>query len=418
MNKVCIIGLGYVGLPLALLASMKGYAVVGFDTSAERVRQVQEKTFLATDPFVQSLWGQASIRATTDAAVLRDVDIIVMCVPTPVKDKYVPDLSMVESATQAIAQHLQDGQLIVIESTIYPGTTEEVLKPILDRAGKQYFLAYCPERIDPGNARWTLRTIPRVLGALDDASYTRAAAFYSSVVDASVTRVASIKEAEAVKIMENTFRDINIAFVNEMAMSFDTLGIDIMEVLKGASTKPFAFMAHTPGCGVGGHCIAVDPYYLIDRARREGFYHNFLDLARQVNSRMPAYTVQLLVDELNKQGRALKGMHVGVLGVTYKGNIDDTRESPALEILKLLREKGAVVQVYDPYIPALSTVASMQELVDNAECVVLLSAHRAFKDVEGLLEKNKKIMLVLDGKNFLDKQKIMSFGIRYKGIGC
>ncbi|MFQ5871671.1 MAG: nucleotide sugar dehydrogenase, partial [Candidatus Geothermarchaeales archaeon] len=269
---VSIIGLGHVGFPLIKLVSERGFKVVGLDVDTEKVDRVSRE----------------GIAATTDpGAALNQADCIIICVPTPIDDDYRPDLSIARSVSETIADHLKKGALIVLESTVAPGTTEEVIVPILERsglgAGKDFFVAHCPERIDPGNTKWTVRNIPRVVGGINNESTDIAYAFYRELLDAEIIKVSTVKTAEAVKIVENAFRDINIAFVNELAKSFDKIGIDVTEVIKGASTKPFGFMPHYPGCGVGGQCIAVDPYYLIERAGKSGFNHRFLKLAREIN---------------------------------------------------------------------------------------------------------------------------------------
>jgi UDP-N-acetyl-D-glucosamine dehydrogenase len=420
-KKLAVIGLGYVGLPLALLSARKGYSVIGVDISKEKVDKINKGESPIDDEYIKENLKKTKITATTDFSKIKDHYAIVICVPTPVTKKHVPDMSYVEKACESISKHIQKGQLIILESTVYPGTTEEVCKPILEKsglkAGTDFYLSHCPERIDPGNKKWVVEKIPRVAGGINAESTKKTAEFYRSVLDSQVMEVKSAKEAEAAKIMENTFRDINIAFMNEMAKSFDKQGIDIMEVIKGASTKPFAFMPHYPGCGVGGHCISVDPYYLIDNAKTYGFEHEFLLLARKINNSMPEYTVELLTEELNKLGKSIKGAKIAVLGLAYKGNVDDIRESPSFEIIELLKKKGASLTVFDPWLPEMSDVKTIEDALKGKECVVLVTDHNQFKEMDLALFKKNNIKLVIDGRNCLDKKAIEAEGIKYKGIG-
>lgn len=420
MNKsVAIIGLGYVGLPLACLCAKKGYNVIGIDKNSEIVKKVNEGiSHIKEEKLekeVKSLKGK--ILATTDFSKIKNSDIIIICVPTPVDKKHKPDLKPLKSASREISKFLRNGHLIIIESTIYPGTTEEIIKPILEDSGlkpeKDFFLVHCPERIDPGNKKWSVENIPRVLGALSKKGRKKAAKFYREIINAEITELSSVKAAEAVKIMENTFRDINIAFINELAKSFDKFDIDISEVIKGAKTKPFGFMAFYPGCGVGGHCIPVDPYYLIEKAKNIGFEHRFLKLAREINNSMPEYTVNLLEQKIGN----LKGKKVGVLGLAYKGNVDDIRESPALKIIEILDRRGAKVFSYDPLIKEKSSVSSLDELLREVSYIIIATDHNEFKQMNLKKLKKNKIEVIIDGRNCLDKKKIQKLGIIYKGIG-
>jgi len=422
LNKtVCIVGLGYVGLPLLCLSMEKGYKTYGLDISSERIELINKGISPIKDKFLeQRLKKLKGIDTTTDSAVLRKSDIIIICVPTPIDSQYNPNLKPLQSAAETVSKELKKNDLVVIESTVFPGTTEEVVKPILEesglKAGEDFYLAYCPERVDPGNKKWNVNNLPRVIGALSSEGLKQAAEFYRSITSSEVLELNSVKAAEATKIMENTFRDINIAFVNEMAKSFDIMGIDITEVIKGASTKPFAFMPHWPGCGVGGHCIKVDPYYLISRARENGFTHQFLNLAREINNSMPHYTVGKVVEGLNEIDKSVKDTKITVLGLAYKGGVDDMRESPALEIIDELKKLGADLKIFDPYIPGKSTVDNLNEALD-AECIVITTDHPEFKEIRPNQIKEKGIKVVVDGKNCLDKAGIVSLGIIYKGIG-
>ena len=407
---VAIIGLGYVGLPLAeALATQKKYRVIGIDIDAKKIAGLKKSH------------RHRRIEFSNEFSLLKEADIAIVCVPTPIFKNHHPDYRPLQNAVASIARCPKKGRLIIIESTINPGTCEEIVLPILERFGlkseKDFFLAHCPERIDPGNAKWNLLNIPRIVGGLSKTSCQKAARFYRSFVKAPVKEMKSIKAAEATKIVENSFRDINIAYVNELAMSFDELGIDIVDVLEGAATKPFAFMAHYPGCGVGGHCIPVDPCYLIERARKEGFKHDFLEMARRVNRNMPAYAVKLLEDQMEKMRLSKKKTTVGLLGLAYKPNIADMRESPALEILNILKRKKYDVVTYDPYIQHPLNTADMGTLLQRADVLLLATAHREFLKITANVLKRYNIVAVIDGRNVLPKDAILSAGIVYKGIG-
>jgi len=399
MSKVCIIGLGYVGFPLAQLCARKEHEVFGFDIDSDKVAAVED------------------FNASTDPGVIKDSEVVLVCVPTPVNEDKTPNLEPLKTAVRDVSNNIQKGQLIIIESTIFPGTTEEVVKTILEesglKAGTDFFLAHCPERIDPGNEAWSIENIPRVLGAFSKQGAEKAKQFYESILDAPVILLSSLKAAEAVKVVENTFRDINIAYVNELAKSFDKAGIDLLEVIKGASTKPFGFMPHYPGCGVGGHCIPVDPYYLIDKAKQNGFTHTFLSMAREINDSMPSYAVELLKEIAGE----LNSAKVGILGISYKGNVNDTRGSPGLKMKKLLEDAGAEVQIYDPYVPEKSTSPSVDNVLDKSDYLILATAHDEFFTISANQLKEFEIKAVVDGRNCLDKKSIESAGIKYKGIG-
>lgn len=317
-------------------------------------------------------------------------------------------------------KNINNGQLVIIESTVAPGTCRGIVKPILEKSGfkigKNIHLAHCPERIDPGNKKWTIENIPRVIGALSDEGRERSAIFYESLINSPIKRLSSIEAAEATKIVENTFRDINIAFVNELAKSFDKLQIDVLEVIESAATKPFAFIPHYPGCGVGGHCISVDPYYLIEKAKDSGFEHKFLELARSINKSMPEYTVQRTIEGLNEIGRCIKDTEISILGISYKPNIDDIRESPSFEIVSRLKDMGAKLKVYDPYIKKLSNVDSLNSAL-NSKCIIIVTAHDEFREIDIKKLKKNGVEVIIDGRNCLNKDKIINSGIVYKGIG-
>jgi nucleotide sugar dehydrogenase len=421
-ETVVVIGLGYVGLPLALRASERGYNVIGFDTHKEKITLLKKGLSPIEDPFLKENVGRFRIHATSNEKDLKRGDIFLICVPTPVDELFYPDLEPVIAASEIVARAAKPGALVVLESTVNPGVSEEVVKPIFERHGKrvghEVFLAHCPERINPGDAKWNVTNIPRVVGAFEKKGLERARTFYQSIVDAEIRPMKSIREAEAVKIVENSFRDINIAFVNELAKSFDILGIDTKDVIDGAATKPFAFMAHYPSCGVGGHCIPVDPYYLIERAKQSGFDHRFLKIAREINNSMPVYTVELLQDALNEVRLPMNGTTVGVLGLAYKANIDDLRESPALKIIAALEKHKARVITFDPHLPKRSTETSLAAFLRKADAVILATDHREFKTaLSPALLKRHRIKVFIDGKNTFHHTLFRSSGVLYRGIG-
>ncbi len=425
MKVITVVGLGYVGLPLACLCAEKGKKVYGLEIDKRKVDLINSGTSPIEDEYLanklRNLKGKINA-ASNPSDCIPNSDVLIVCVPTPVDKKNVPDLTALMESLSAISKFIKQGTLLVIESTIYPGTIEEVAVPMLkkqkfDAYKNDIFLAHCPERIDPGNKRWTIENLPRVVGGITKEATKKAAEFYRSIINADVIELSSVKAAEATKIMENTFRDVNIAFVNEMAQSFDKAGIDILEVIRGASTKPFAFMPHYPGAGVGGHCISVDPYYLIEKAKQLGFNHRFLILAREINNSMPHYTIELLENELKKIKKSVKGAKVGVLGLAYKANIDDIRESPSLEIINILKTKGGDVFVFDPHIKKGSNVKDIDELLNKSDYLILATDHAEFKNIDLNLLKKHKILAVIDGRNCLDKEKIKSMGILYHGIG-
>src|SRR3989338_7655921 len=422
-NIVAIIGLGYVGLPLAVLCAEKGYRTYGVALDRKKVNMINSGVSpIPGDQELDRLVAKKGIIATIDAGIIRKSDIAIICVPTPVDKFYNPDLGPVKSAATKVAKNMKRGQLVIVESTINPGVCEEVVLPILEKDGKKlgkdFFLAHCPERINPGDPKWNVRNIPRVVGGVTPQCTKRAAIFYRSILEGNVREMKSIKEAEATKIIENSFRDINIAFVNELAKSFDKLGIDVHDVIKGAATKPFAFMAHYPSCGVGGHCIPVDPYYLIERAKQSGFDHRFLKIAREINNSMPAYAVELLQDALNTVKLPLNGTRVGVLGLAYKADIDDLRESPAFKVIEHLKKHHAKIETFDPYVKDRSTVKSLEALLKKSQALVLVTDHKEFKkSLTPAQLKKYGIRVIVDGKNCLDKQAFIKAGIIYSGIG-
>ena len=401
MKDLVVIGQGYVGLPLSRAASNAGFNVRGLDVSQDVVDDLNSGTSHVEDIPDAELRKmlENGYRATTDNRVIQEADVIVICVPTPLGDAGRPDLHAVESATQAIAENLRRKSLVVLESTTYPGTTEELLLPALEADGNQldedFFLAFSPERIDPGNTKYRLENTPKVVGGVSSQSGDLAVSFYSQFID-EVVKVKGAKEAETAKLLENTYRHINIGLVNEMAKFSHELGIDIWEVIKAAKTKPFGFQAFYPGPGVGGHCIPIDPSYLNYSVRKAlGHPFRFVDLAEDINNSMPNYVVQRVQDLLNEHEKSLKGSNVLLLGVSYKADISDQRHSPAIPVGGGLAEKGAIVSYHDANVPSWSfngeqhqSVENLEQAVQDADIVILLQAHKEY-DISHLASKAK-----------------------------
>lgn len=423
---VSVIGLGYVGLPLALQCVEKGYAVYGIDLDKSKTSKIKKGESPFQEEFVEKRKKYLKkIKVSNTFEPIKKSDISIVCVPTPVDKNFYPILTPLVSAIEGIIKNIKKGQLVIVESTINPGICEEIIEPLFTKAdlkeGKDYYLAHCPERINPGkdaiSKGYSVANIPRVVGAMSEKGLILAKNFYEDIIDAEIKPMRSIREAEAVKIVENSFRDINIAFVNELAQSFDQLDIDVKNVIEGAATKPYAFMAHFPACGVGGHCIPVDPYYLIERAKKNGFDHKFLRVARGINNYMPVYTVEILQDLLNEIKIPMKGTTVGVMGLSYKANVDDLRESPALKIIEELKKKEAEVITLDPHVPDKSSTKNLNDFLKKSEAIILATDHKEFVEIDLKLLKKFGIKAVVDGKNCLDAGKIKSLGIKYHGIG-
>jgi UDP-N-acetyl-D-glucosamine dehydrogenase len=391
--RIAVIGLGYVGLPLAETFAWGGYPVVGFDIDKEKVKQLRlGKSYIGHIPSarVQELVQGGHFEPTSDPSCLRSADAIVICVPTPLTEAREPDLSYIEATGEKMRQHLRPGQLVILESTTYPGTTQDVLRPILEKsglqAGRHFFLAYSPEREDPGNQVYSTRSIPKVVGGIDRASQDLAVALYAPVVE-GVVPVSSTQVAEACKILENTYRAVNIALVNELKVVFERMGIDVWEVIAAARTKPFGFQAFYPGPGLGGHCIPIDPFYLTWIARKYGVATRFIELAGEVNTAMPGHVVNRVAEALNSHCKAVKGSRVAILGVAYKKNVDDPRESPAFEIMELLQARGAHLSYHDPHIPQLPRMRHHRiqlasepltpEYLAVQDCVLIVTDHSA-----------------------------------------
>ncbi len=381
--KIGIVGLGYVGLPLALAFAEAGHDVVGLDTDPRKVKAIQEGRSYVEDIADAALAPLGErLRASADYADLEPCDAIVICVPTPLTSSREPDLTYLLDAANGVAGVLRQGQLVVLESTTYPGTTRERLLPILEESGmsvgKDFHLAFSPERIDPGRTDYTVRTTPKLVGGITAACAERARELYSLVCD-EVVVLTSPEAAELSKLLENIFRSVNIALVNELAQLCDRLGIDVWEVIDAAATKPFGFMRFEPGPGMGGHCLPVDPFYLAFKAREHDFYPEFIELAGKVNRAQPAFCVDRVARTLNDAGKAVRGSKVLILGVSYKNGVGDTREAPALKIIRLLEELGAEVSYHDPFVPELPEVglscAPLEEALAAADLVAIVTAH-------------------------------------------
>jgi UDP-N-acetyl-D-glucosamine dehydrogenase len=396
-QKACIgvIGLGYVGLPLIVEFCLKGFRGIGFEVDEKKAADINNGNSYIVDvksEDVKKCTDAGKLSATTDFSLLSECDVIVICVPTPLRKTKDPDMSFIIAAGEQIQKYLRTGQLIVLESTTYPGTTDEVLLPMFEAGGKKldrdFLLAFSPERVDPGNPQFQTHNIPKVVGGVSKDSTDAAAFLYSQVVE-TVHPVSSARVAEACKLWENTFRAINLGMANEMAKVCNALGIDSWEVVKAAATKPFGFMAFYPGPGIGGHCIPLDPHYLSWKARQHGFDSQFISLAEQINSGMPAYVVKLVADALNDAEKSVKASKILILGVAYKKDIDDMRESPALSIIDLLRARGADLYYHDPFVPQvtfdhaytigeaepLSNSELTDDLVANSDCIVICTEH-------------------------------------------
>lgn len=424
MERVSVIGLGYVGLPLlCLLSEQEKYDTHGFDIDPQKITIIQKQKSPFPDTFLSNFLKKKRLSVSQNQEILSKSDIFLICVPTPVRKDFSPNYEPLLQATELVASFLQKGNLVLVESTINPGVCEEMIAPLLEqktglRAGKDFDLAHCPERVNPGDTTWTLHNIPRNLGGITSSSCKRAAQFYRSFLKGEIYEQKTIREAEATKVVENTFRDINIAYVNELAKSFDRMGIDLVSVLRGAANKPFGFLAHFPGCGVGGHCIPVDPYYLISEAEKSGIEHSFLRRAREINNSMPEYTVSLLADALSDCKKPIRGTSIGILGISYKAGVGDMRNSPALQIREILENKGAIVQVYDPFLPEESNTNDLFEILKNSEGILIATDHKEFQSLSPEEFLRYDVSVVIDGKNIFPDPKIFwEKGISYRGIG-
>jgi UDP-N-acetyl-D-glucosamine dehydrogenase len=422
--RVGILGLGYVGLPLAVVFAEAGFYVTGFDPDSRKVEALNKGVSYIPDvrtEAVERLVKSGHLSATTDFAALQEMDAVSICVPTPLRQTGDPDMSFIVSATDELAKYMHKGMIIVLESTTYPGTTREVLLPKLGAdnslvIGEDWFLAFSPERVDPGRRDWTTINTPKVMGGITEACGEVATAWYEGAIQ-TVHPVSSAEAAEMAKLLENTFRMINIGLVNELAIMCEHLGVDVWEVIDAAATKPFGFMKFTPGPGLGGHCIPIDPLYLSWKMKSFHYNARFIELASEINTNMPRYVVNRVMEALNDRGKPLKGSKILVLGAAYKPDIDDVRESPALDVIGLLRRKGAQVEYHDPYIPhihhesegwRLDSIPDLMRSVAEADGVVIITDHKAY-DYKAIVEC---AAFVFDSRNatrkfVLDTEKIV-----------
>lgn len=390
--KIAVLGLGYVGLPLAVVFAEAGFKVTGVDPDKRKVEAILSgKSYIpdVKNESVAKLVKDGKLSATTDFSILKEMDAVSICVPTPLRQTGDPDMSFIISATDELAKYMHKGMVVVLQSTTYPGTTRELLLPKLGnelKVGEDYFLAFSPERVDPGREDFTTKNTPKVMGGITEACGEVATAWYEQAIDV-VYRVSSAEAAEMAKLLENTFRMINIGLVNELAIMCERLGVDVWEVIDAAASKPFGFMKFTPGPGLGGHCIPIDPLYLSWKMKSFNYNARFIELASEINTNMPRYVVSRLMEGLNDRAKALKGSKVLVLGVAYKPDIDDVRESPALDVIGLLRQKGADVEYHDPYIPhiyhetdgwKMDSVKDMMKAVKESDAVVIVTNHKVY----------------------------------------
>ena len=407
--RVGVVGLGYVGLPLAVEFAQAGFQVTGIDLKPEKAARVNAGDSYVPDvpsAILGPLAASGKLRASTDFGVIAELDTVDICVPTPLRKTKDPDMSFIVSSCQEIAKYLHPGMLLILESTTYPGTTDELLLPMFEasglRAGRDFFLCFSPERVDPGNPTYRTANIPKVVGGITPACTQMGALFYQQAME-RVVPVSSTQVAEMVKLLENTFRMINIGMVNEMAMMCDRMGINVWEVIDAAATKPFGFMPFYPGPGLGGHCIPIDPFYLSWKTRQAGIEARFIELAGYINGQMPHYVLDKIQNALNDRGKALNGAHVHILGVAYKRDIDDVRESPALDVMHLLARHKARVTYSDPYVPEVNSDVfklrsePLDEITPRADCLVIITNHSVF-DYARILDRAQ---LIVDTRNAL-----------------
>jgi len=412
---IAILGLGYVGLPLAVVFGEAGFNVTGIDPDGRKVDALDKGISYIPDvktEAIDALVKSGSLKATTDFSVLKDMDAVSICVPTPLRKTGDPDMSYILSATEELAKYVHKDMVIVLESTTYPGTTREVLLPMLTeksglKVGEDVYIAFSPERVDPGREDWTTLNTPKVVGGITEACAEVATAWYSGAIQA-VFPVSTAEAAEMAKLLENTFRMINIGMVNELAIMCERLGVDVWEVIEAAATKPFGFMKFTPGPGLGGHCIPIDPLYLSWKMKALNYNARFIELASEINTNMPRYVVNRMLEAMNDRGKTLKGSKVVVLGVAYKPDIDDVRESPAMDVIGLLQNKGANVVYHDPYIPhihheyegwEMDSVDDMMKAVQESDAVIIVTDHKVY-DYPAIVDAAS---FVFDSRNALGK---------------
>ena len=408
---IAVLGIGYVGLPLAVVFAEAGFKVIGIDPSEEKVSAIQRGESYILDiesAQLDKLVKAGLIEATSDFSALAGADAVSICVPTPLRKTGDPDISYIMSASQSLAEHLHPGMVIVLESSTYPGTTRELVLPILTEnsdleVGKDFFLAFSPERVDPGRTDWTTINMPKVIGGMTESCLEAAVTWYCQALE-TIVPVSSAEVAEMAKLLENTFRMINIGMVNELAIMCDRLGVDVWEVIEAAATKPFGFMKFTPGPGLGGHCIPIDPLYLSWKMKTLNYTARFIELASEINTSMPRYVVGKVQDALNNHQKSVKGSQILILGVAYKPDIDDLRESPALDIIHMLREKGAKLEYHDPYVAefcheeiAMKCAPDLMAAVRSADCVVIITNHSGY-DYSAILDA---AAMIVDTRNAL-----------------
>ena len=432
---VCVIGLGYVGVPLAVASAQAGFNVLGVDVDASKVDKINRGVCYVEDKYSEDLLpglvGSGKIKAYTkiSEAVPR-ADITIVCVPTPLNKEGEPDLSFLRSVAKSLAGQMTDYKLIVVESTSYPGTTEEVFRPIVERGGKRagtdFALVYSPERIDYGNASFGVRSIPKVVGGVDEDSTRLGAAFYTAILQAKVVAVSGPSVAEATKMLENVFRYVNIALVNELAVLHETLGVDFIEAVDAAATKPFGFMAHYPGPGVGGHCIPKDPFYLVYKAKKAGFSLRMVSAAEVLNNGMPRHTVERLMKTLRKMKKNPRKVKVALWGLSYKGGVKDTRRSPSVDLLKIFQRLGVKVVAYDPFVETIkvgsfqyASASSILDSVKGVDAVVIATNHAAFRavDLSEVKAKMNPDPVLFDTRNLRTRKESEEAGFTYLATG-
>jgi UDP-N-acetyl-D-glucosamine dehydrogenase len=435
LAKVCVVGLGYVGVPLAVASAQAGFGVIGVDVERDKVSMINKGICYVEDAYSEKhlpeLVRAGSISATenlSNGATFSD--IVIVCVPTPLDAQGEPDLSFLRSVGRGLSKNLAGFKLVIVESTSFPGTTKDIFQPLLERNGKRpekdFALVYSPERIDYGNAKFGVRNIPKVVGGIDEDSTSLGAEFYRAILDAPVVTVGSPSVAEATKMLENVFRYVNIALVNELAVLHETLDVDFIEAIDAAATKPFGFMPHYPGPGVGGHCIPKDPFYLVFRAKKAGFSLHLVSASKAVNKMMPAHTIERLAKALKTGKKSLLNSTVVIWGLAYKGEVKDTRRSPSLELLKLLKRARAKIRVFDPYVPrvmvggkAYESSGSEIESVRDADALIIATAHNSFRSVD--LSKIRSLMrdnpILYDTRNLRNRRECEEAGFTYLATG-
>jgi len=426
---VAIVGLGFVGLPLAM-AYAKRYKVIGYEVMKDKIDSLKKGSSYIPDApnSILRRYLNKSFFPTTDEKELRKADFIIIIVPTPLQEKK-PDITFIRDACETVSRNLRKGQFIILESTTYPGTTEEIVVPLLEKSGlkvgKDFGAAYSPERIDPGNKEWTVENTPKLVGGIDSDSGDVAQMLYSTVIKAKIYKVSNPRIAEATKLVENLFREVNIALMNEFALMFEKMGIDIWEVIEAAKTKPHAFMAHYPGPGIGGHCLPINPYYLLYEAERFDVPSRMLEIADEINDQMRVHTANLARDALLRKGIKISNAKITVMGLAYKKDINDLRETPAQTIIEELVNQGAKVTVYDPWANSINTsvgelfsAKSFDEAARGSDCLVFVTDHSAFAKPDwNKIKKEMRTPIVVDSRNMFKQDELLKKGFEYRGIG-